>query len=65
MRAKKKSENQATKTNPVKDLDRLFSRQGAGFVPVDDDDHSLSGTGVERSLVCTGAERNQFNCVSK
>ena len=33
-------------------------------MPVDDDDHSLSGTGAERLLVCTGAERNQFNCVS-
>ena len=49
MRAKK-NQKKATKTNPVKDLDRLSSRQGAGFVPVDDDDHSLSDTGAERSL---------------
>ena len=62
MRAKIIRKKKATKTNPVKDLARLSPRQGAGFVPVDDDDHSLFATG-ERSLVCTEAERN-FNCVS-
>ena len=49
MRAKNKEQKKATKTNPVKDLDRLSSRHGAGFVPVDVDDLSLSDTGAERS----------------
>ena len=45
----KTNKKQAIKTNPVKDLGRVFSRHGAEFVPVDDDDLSLSDTGAERS----------------
>ena len=48
MRAKS-NKKQAIKTNPVQDLGRVFSRHGAEFVPVDDDDLSLSDTGAERS----------------